>query len=244
MRNYWSCSKFADLLRGEAKPRALSLEEWEDWRKRVRSERPVRYFLAENLLTSVQKFLYFPSNLLDSIRSYWRNRFVTKTHCLKTGLRPGSYHELDERIIHGLFNELKEFVEVELAQIQSYYKDRKYKFRKGHCAQAGLDHLKWASGLKFDESMAFKPGDPEYGKPTPQAESAVKMEQLYRWWTEIRPNRPDPAEASGLRDRENKLSKKDRKAAFRKMDKIEREYEREDDKMLVQLIKLRRHLWT
>jgi hypothetical protein len=243
MRNHWSCSRFADFLRGESKPKALGLDEWKEWRERVRSEHPVGYYLAERLLPALQKFVFFPADTLDSLRSYCRNRFVTKTHFLKTGLKPGSYHEIDERIIHGLFNELKEFVEVELAHLQSYHKEKRYNFRNGRCPQAGIDHLKWAASLRYGESEFVEKDDPDYGKPTPQAESAVKIMELYGWWTETRPNRPDPMEASGLNDCYEK-NIKDKKAAFKKLNKIEREYDREDDKMLVRLVKLRRHLWT
>ena len=33
MRNYWTCSKFADWLRGTPKLGAATAEEWRDWHK-------------------------------------------------------------------------------------------------------------------------------------------------------------------------------------------------------------------
>jgi hypothetical protein len=240
--NPWSCSKFADFLRGEPKPGALGFDEWEEWRDRVRSERPWGYFLAERALPALQKTIQSPARIVRSARYYLRNRFVTKTHFLKTGLEPGVYHELDERIIHGLFNELRNFVEVELACMTAYG-DKNYRFRKGRCPEAGLAHLEWASGLKYDELVGKD--DPRCGEPTPQAESAVAIKELYEWWTEVRPRRPEPTEASGWSEHwEKKSDDKERRAASKRLQKIEREYEREDDRMMVKLVKLRRHLWT
>lgn len=240
--NYWSCSSFADWLRGEKKPHILGFEEWDDWRTKAKSSKPLRYYLAENVLNRLQDIVMFPRDVLDSCRNYWHNRFVSKTHFLKTGLEPGVYHELDERILHGLFNELKDFVEVELAWMHGYG-NKDYKFRGGRCREAGLDHLEWASKLKYDEFVGKD--DPKYGKPTPQAESAVVIKELYDWWTEARPSRPEPMDASGWSEHyEKKSTDKDRTAAFRKLQKIEREYEKEDERMLVKLIKVRGSLWT
>lgn len=237
--NYWSCSRFADWLRGEKKPNVLALEEWEEWRKKTESSRPLRYFIAENVLNRLQDIVYFPRDILSSVRNYWHNRFVSKTHFMKTGLEPGAYHELDERILHGLFNELKDFVEVELAWMHGYGK-KEYKFRKGRCREAGLAHLEWASGLKYDELVGKD--DPNFGKPTPQAESAVTIRDLYAWWTETRPARPEPTEASGWS--EDYKNKSDRRKSFNKLRKIEGMYDKEDEKMLLTLIKIRKHLWT
>lgn len=249
--NYWSCSKFADLLRGEKKPFALGLKEWEEWRVALKSKRPFRYFLSECVLDKVQNLVLFPVDLYRTVRNWWSNRFVHKTHFLKTGLRPGVFHELDERIIHGLFNELVEFVEFDLAHANAWGENKgKYKFRKGRCPEAGVDHLLWACDLKFGEEEGFKKGDPEYGKPTPQAKSAAKILEIYKWWKEERPNRKDPMDLSGWskvcddEDSKKKVSSKSKKAALEKLQDIEDSYDKEDEKMLVSLIKIRKSLWT
>lgn len=177
----------------------------------------------------------FPCDVWTSFSSYFRNRFVKKTHVLKTGLKPGLYHELDERILHGLFNELKDFVEVETAGRMRHSK-AKYLFKKGRCPEAGLDHLRWASGLKFGENDLVSKKDSHYGKPTPQAISASKILELYYWWLD-RPNRPDPMEESGF-------AEKNEDRTFKKLQSIEKKYSKDDEKMLIALIKIRKELWT
>ena len=104
--------------------------------------------------------------------------------------------------------------------------------------------------------------DPEYGKPTHQALRAQEVLDLYRWWTVVRPARPDPYEASGWTayceaSREatgGKLTfngqndsaelKQMSKDAHNKLDQMEADYEKEDTEQLIHLIQIRRSLWT
>ena len=85
--NYWTCSKFADWIRGEKKPRALTLDGWEDWKEEQKLKRPIRFYFSDNLLDKLQDFFYFPYDIYNEIKNYIDNRFVAKTHYLKTGLK-------------------------------------------------------------------------------------------------------------------------------------------------------------
>jgi hypothetical protein len=115
--NYWTCSKFADFIRGEKKPFALSFDDWDAWKDKQKKERPWRYWMSDTLLRKLQNLIYYPSDLLHSIRCYLRNRYITQTHVLKSDLKKGEWYDLDTRILHCLFNELVEFVEIELAHL-------------------------------------------------------------------------------------------------------------------------------
>lgn len=253
--NYWSCGKFADWVRGSKKPHALTMEEWEEWREKQEKNNNVRYFVADKLLNKIQNIIYFPKDLFYSIKNYLINRFVCKTHYLKTGFKPGYYYEVDEKILHSLFNELVDFVEIELAWMQVISSDKnKYKipwFRKikrWRSAEAGLDNLKWACELKFTEEWGLSKDDPNIGNPTPQAESAKQIFEIYNWWKNVRPNRPDPHEISGWSSicskKKNEVSEQERHKSVLDLEKIEQEYDNEDEEMLIKLIKIRKHLWT
>lgn len=109
--NYWSCSKFADFIRGTPKPWALEWDEWKEWRKEAKEKHPWRFWLAEEGLNKLQDFFFFPYDLWSNCKYYNKVRFTDKVHYLKTGFKPGEYYDLDERILHALFNELKIFVE-------------------------------------------------------------------------------------------------------------------------------------
>ena len=240
--NYWSCSKFADFIRGEKKPLALEWGEWDEWHENAKKKRPFRHWLAENGLKKLQNFFMFPIDIYRTIKYYIINRYIDKTHYLKTGLIPGQYHELDERILHGLFNELVDFVEIESAAWSS----EKFKGRRN--AKIGVNHLKWASELVYDAKYLDK-NDKRIGKPTDQATSAKEILELYNWWLE-RPNRPDIHDISGWSDycktekEKGYEINKEGKIALKKMRDLEEKYDKEDEKMLIRLIKIRRHLWT
>lgn len=261
--SYWSNSKVSKYLQkkfcGVEKPSAASLEEWDDIENRTKKACPFIHWLTEEFFDKVQDFVNFPNDALHSIRYYIQNRWVTKTHYLKTGLKPGDWNELDTRILHGLFTELVDFIEVEKAWMQVVFDGsgeikKKYNypswrngiFRYGvwRSPEAGLDHLNWEISLG-DESLG------EYEKSPIQAANAKEQLELYNWWKNVRPNRPDPYEASGW----SKLCEQDgwslrsnitpeHRKSLELLNEIEQAQENEDEEMLIRLIKIRKSLWT
>lgn len=244
----WNCSKVADFIRGEKKPYALEWHKWDEWHKDIKQRKPVRYWLSEKGLKILQNMIFCPYDLYHNIEVYVKNRWIDKTHVLNTGLKPGQYYEFDYKVLHGLFYELTDYVEVELAGMQTWHNEKKYKFVKGRCVEAGLDYLEWASSLTYDDAFLRK-NDKRKGKLTPQAISAQKVRELYEWWTITRPNRTEPSvlakydEIVGDSIFDGKLSAKKR-ACLTKINKIEDRYEKEDTEKLIELIKIRREIWT
>ena len=234
--NYWSCSKFANWIRSEDKPFALEWDKWSEWHNNAEKNNPVRYWVAETLLDKLQDIVNFPLDVYHTIEVYVRNRWIDKIHYLRTGLPPGDYYDTDYRILHGLFNELVIFVESELAHLSKYKSDKKYKFVKGRCKEAGLDYLNWADQLILNEEYGVQKDDPEYGKPSNQAIDSKKIRELYDWWTVVRPNRYDPYEL---------FSKETHgKEYYKLIGQIEDRYCQEDTAMLIELIKIRGSLWS
>lgn len=233
--NYWSCSNFANWVRGEKKPYALTLEDWEKWKKEQKSKRPIRFYISDTFLNKLQNAIYFPIDLYSNIRSYIRNRYIDKLQYLKTDLTSGHYYDLDTRILHGLFNELRDFVEIELARnYQVFHKNEKRK--KVRSEEDGINYLNWALSLTDEEN-----------NPTPQAVSAKEILELYSWWKSY-PDRLDPMNESGwsevcaLKEEKNLEEKKIK--AFNKLQELEENQEREEEEMLIRLIKVRKSLWT
>lgn len=245
----WCCSKVADFIRGEKKPFALEWHKWDEWHKDIQQRKPLRYWLSEKGLKILENIVYYPCDLYHTIEIYIRNRWIDQTHVLKTGLKPGEYYEFDYKVLYGLFNELSDYVEEELAGMQTWNNDKKYKFVKGKCPEAGLDYLEWACGLKYDDAYGMGKKDKHYGKPTHQAISAQKVRELYEWWKITRPNRPDPHVVAKYEDEttdslfSGKISAKQR-AKLNKIQKIEDQYDKEDTNKLIELIKIRREIWT
>lgn len=232
----WSCGKFANWIRGSDKPYALEWDKWEEWKKEQKKQRPFRYWLSDTFLKKLQDIVYFPVDVYRTIKVYVRNRYIDKLQYLHTGLKPGEYYDLDRRILHALFNELVDFVELELAASMKWDKDKNYKFVKGRCQQAQDDYFKWANHLKHQ------------GWLTEQAKASRKIQKLYEWWKNERPNRIDPFSSSEFSyDIDEIIDHKNIKQKQKKIKKaydLELEQEDEDTRMLIELIKIRNHLWT
>ena len=210
---YWSCSKFADWLRGTEKGSSKTGREWREWSKESKKTHPIRYWLAEEGLDYLQNFVYWPHNKLNDIRYYINNRWVTKSHALtahQRDIKPGVWCDVGHRILPCMFNELVDFVEIEQAWSHVMWnkdaqKDFKtpwwrksfFKFRSWRSPEAGMSYLNWASSLIMDESWGLDKSDPDYGKLSLQAENAIEIKALYHWWTEIYKNRPDAYDISG-----------------------------------------------
>lgn len=258
---YWSCSKFADFIRGTSKPKAATLEGWDEWRKTVTDTNHIRYWIAEEGLGHLQDFVTWPIRKLYDIKYYINNRWVTKTHALSSKLKPGQWHEFDTRILHCLFDELVNFVEIEQASHHiawdtearkkysaPWYASGWFKWRTWRSPEAGIGYLTWAATLTHNEWIDSSHDD--WDKPSQQAIAAQETLALYHWWTQTYPARVDAMDASGWSDwcKINPVMKKaNREQATVLLDKtseIEAAYAAEDEEMLIRLIKLRSSLWT
>jgi len=278
-KHYWSCTKFADWLRGTAKPCAETGSGWNKWNKEAKEKHPIRYWIVEEALDRVQSFIWWPVDQIYNIKYYVNNRFISRTHSLTAharDIRPGTWCDVGNRFLPCLFNELVDYVEVELAWWHLVWEGKEerkkynapwwrfgwWNMRLWRCKQAGLDNLKWQSELVWTEEEC-EPGSPNIGQPTYQAERAKEIFELYKWWTEVYPNRPDPHDVSGwseicsrsreqngnafgLFDAENRTEEQQEEInkALDLSQKIEEQYKNEDTEMMIRLIKIRDSLWT
>ena len=277
--HYWTIGKFADWVRGTPKLKCGTSEDWDEWERKAQGYSKLRYWLAEEGLNYAQKVVFWIPDTLYSIKYYINNRWVTNTHRLTAhsrDIRPGTWCDVGNRFLPCLFNELQDFVEVELAwwHIAWANDDEKKKYnapfwasgwfrwRTWRCPQAGLDNLEWQRKLTWDEEYPDQELKDKKGKPTQQAINAQEILDLYIWWTQTYRNRPDPYEASGWsayceasrQANGGKLSwsshkdspelKKMSNKAHKLLQKIEAAYEKEDEQMMIRLIKVRNALWT
>lgn len=266
---YWACSKFADWLRGTAKPGAATSQGWSQWTKQAKAAHPFRYWLVEEALSSVQDWVNWPADKLNDIRYYINNRWVSHSHRLtahQRDIKPGQWRDVGNRFLPCLFNELVNFVEVETAwhhvawneEARKKYpvpawRERFMRWRTWRCPEAGIAHLEWASSLTFVDKNGKE-------LPTSQAVGAQEILELYHWWTEEYPNRPDVYEVTGWSDYCDRKRKEDpdsimpedhtpveRKTTHQMLNeirKLEKKYDKEDEQMMIRLIKIRDNLWT
>ncbi len=256
------------------KPTALPWGGWEVWDKELKSTRPIAYFLTEtlpDLLELPAKWLIDPIN---DLRYRVRLQFVYKTHYLQTGLKPGHWYEFETRTLHGMFNELVNFVEIEKANhaiawggdevavkyhVPWWRRVRLFYWGEWRCPKAGIDHLKWEMELD-------NPDSPDYTQNSSQAVSARELMILYVWWTKIRVKREESSayDEVGYTEYSRELDEKygcdwmfssarisltaaeqvKRSELGKAAHELEEAWYKEDEDMLIRLVKLRRTMWT
>ena len=271
--HYWTIGPLADWLRGTPKLKCGTSEEWNEWEDKAKAAHPVRWWIAEEGLDHLQKFVYYIPDKLNDIRYYINNRWVSHSHALTAharDIKPGNWSDVGNRFLPCLFNELVDFVEIEQAWHHCMWSDDAktefdvpwwrsgwLRWRTWRSPEAGMEYLRWASTLTnrdfIEEDVA-----PE---PTYQATAAKEIIELYTWWTVTYRNRPDPYDASGWTavceesrianggrlsfsgDKDPVLKKKSDKA-LKILQKIEKQYADEEEAMMIRLIKIRESLWT
>lgn len=264
-------TKFADIIRGTTKPHAATSGGWRKWRNDAKVAHPFRYWLVEECWPAIRSVVTKPFDIANSGLHYISNRFVTKTHALTSAtIKKGQYAEFHTRVLHCLFDELVNFVEVECAWMEiicssearakynvPWYTISWFAFWNYRCPGAGIDYLTWAASLVYREDMGIDPTHELFGKPTDQAIAAKETLALYYWWKNTRPNRADPYNASGfsaLRSKQTNIFDLDfelhddrdnnYRSAYNKSIEIEQAYNKEDEEMLVRLTVLSKSLCT
>ena len=139
-----------------------------------------------------------------------------------------------------------EFVEIELAHLSKWDRNKKYKFKNSRCVEAAYDYFKWVE-KNFDDARIKAATEPKtssfrasymdhYEMALNDLNRSEKIRKLYEWWTKERPNRDDPLMT---------ITKETHgKYYFRLIDEIEKDYAQEDTNKLIELIKIRGSLWT
>jgi hypothetical protein len=274
MRNYWTCSKFADWLRGTPKIKCGTGKQWHEWEKAAKANHPIRWWIAEEGLDHIQDVWCWIPERINDVRYYINNRWITRTHALTAHARDiprGEWRDVGNRFLPCLFNELVDFVEIEQAWHHCVWSDEAKKefevpwWRKGwmrwrtwRCPEAGMAYLTWASTLTNEEFL--DDGEKHKAEPTHQAKAAKEIIELYTWWKNVYPNRPDPYDVSGwtaycelrrangyhLLDMEDKSPEEAKmsKDSLDALHSLEAQYAQEDEDMMIRLIKIRESLWT
>jgi len=275
--NYWTCGRFADWLRGTNKPASGSSEQWRVWKTTARRSHPIRFWLADTGLKYLQDLVEWPFACIYSAKCWMRNCVIDHTHALTahpSHLRRGQWHDVGNRFLPCLFDELVNFVEVETAWSEISWSEvsrKKYKapfWSRGfwnigtwRCPEAGLANLQWASNLVYDESCGFKPGSKYYGKLTPQAENAREILFLYDWYKNNYLLREDAYTLSDWSNVCDKIAEQNNgemvfgepntpelaqqyRSAYQTLKEIEEQRTNEDTEMLCRLIRVRDSLWT
>lgn len=264
--NYWSDSKLADLIRGTKKPHAATSAQWMDWKIKA-SQLKIRYWIAEQGLSCLQDIVFFPMDTYKNIHSYIMDRFIVKSYLVDTKLKRNQWHETSERMLHANFQLLVEYIETEKASIYvntrgpeerhklpfrfRYYWSRWFFLTSFRSEEYAFKYMEWEAWL---DKQGHVQG---YSAETvaPQGLDAQEMISLYTWWKD-RVNRIDPYDTEDYKiwaKEDPKMNKKSvdyaayyqkKKDAIKRVHDLEEAQNKEDELMLIRLIKIRNSLWT
>lgn len=233
-------------------PESQTLDGWGEFDESFKENAPIRYYLMEEgfHITLRNRIRWFKNRTLDRIHYTF-----SKPDIIKTGLSR-SYHDKSELMLHACFSLLVDYVEKECAHMHVMIDEEKRKelygwkrflprflrFSKNRNKEYGLNHLEWEINL---------------GEESPiQSKHAKEFLELYTWYTETRPNRKEPpypeeCEHIGLysifSDKWQKNYPEEYTAFKNYMDecnRLEIEWQNEDNEMLLRLVKIRESLWT
>lgn len=234
---------------------------WDEWQNTMKAKSPLGYFLVERIPTYINRAYDLTLGNYHKVRYYALNRFSRRRHMLPTGLAKGTFHSVKRRMMHGCFETLVDFVEIDCAQshvndlsfnTSSYgrpfwHRLTPFRWKDWRCPEAGIAHIHWCMSL--DDPRA----DVLDIYPL-QADNFRLIFELYYWWKHERPFRPDPFEASGTADLYRKRQAEHRDllnakytpeeiqeqhACFDRQRQIEEAYDKEDEEMFERLIKNR-----
>lgn len=197
-------------------------------------------------------------------------------------LEPG-YYDKDTLLLHSCFDLLVDYVEVECAYLNLYFNDdldKKFSWTErvlfklfGYLSKSnrvyyGIKTLERYDEMLKDPQVFSCPEEVEQLKQ--QKETDLNVLKLYIWWTQVRPERPEPGEASGwdkwcdehtmretyrfvdadvpgCKRMECLLSEEEQNKQSKILDDLHQmehnQYE-QDTEMLCQLMKIRGSLWT
>lgn len=272
-RHYWSNSKLADLVRGQDKPTVATGDEWVAWKKEAQAAHPFRFWLAETGLRKLQNIANWPLDRYQDLRNYGHNRWINRSHALTAHpdhIRPGTWADLDRRILRSMFDSLVDFVEIDLATFRVTLNTeaarkhgrpqawRNWGRARWRSREAGLEHLEWEIALVHDAATGIPPEDDLFGRETEQARDAREIREIYLWYTETRPSRPHPHDVSGwtaycqgkrargltFLQTDPDADKQETSRMLEYLRAIEDSYRDEDTEMLIRLVRIRHALWT
>lgn len=167
-----------------------------------------------------------------------------------TGLKPG-YYDKDWLMFNACFNLLKDYVEGEMSWMALICSDDERakipwwmsmnRYHKKHCKRLALGYLTYWEKVSEEEADRVWCMTPEALYDTRREDKEIL--DLYLWWIETRPNRPDPYDGCY----ESKPGYVKAIVPNEKLEEAfnqEMAYDKEDDEMLVRLVNIRRRLWT
>lgn len=214
------------------RPYSATMKEWKEWRLKAKKEHPIRYFIGDTIPMWFN--VYVKMKFRDLI--WWFKYRLSSKHkynIIKLALKP-DYYELEQRMLYANFSLLVGFVEEQCSHMQRFCNKK----TKGTNKELGELYIQQMTEF-VDENEQTR----EYYK---------KTLELYKWWTEDFLKRTDVYDDYPIPNKFDKNSffdfdDEDREIRHewaKKIEEVEEKRFQEEQEKLIELIKIRRFLWT
>lgn len=225
-RNYIIAIAFPEWLKTKLKispNKSKTPEGYKEYESWLKNNHPLMYWFEYSLCDKLQDFVCYPYELFSSVRYYLKNRFITKTHYMKTGLPVGEWFDFDTRLFHSIINEFKIYVEEEVAYMSKMLASDEVKLKAKEenwgKREWAIYHFDWEIGETHEH----------------QSESAKEKKAIYLWILDEYSQRKDPIEFAKPEPCED---------CYSEVWKEEERQNKEDEEILTRIIKIRKTCWT
>lgn len=231
-------------------PESATTEEWNEWNDKAKQYK-FKWFIADTVPDWLVSTFTYPYERVSKLM----NKYIRKHSQINiTTLKDNEWYDTETRMLHGMFQLLVDYVELEKAHVQIIFKEKDTPmYMRNTYYRSGIMGLKY---LDWEVSLGKKAK--EFSN---QSKNAKIVRDLYIWWTSTRPQRTDVMDVKGsmgvstnefYNDEETLSSigrRKDKEPELyedvnKAYEDAEKAYKEEDEKMLIKLIKIRDSLWT
>jgi hypothetical protein len=256
--------------RAARKAHQVSYAEWKD---NFKTTRPIVYWLTETLPAYYYGIAEKASDMWYDVENVIDNVLVQRADRWKTGLKRTEFDSADELMLRVNFMQYVDYVESTFAhryirsQVGKHRNENSDEEKKWTKISNAANRYPWLHFKRYtNKEYALRHLHQSFDDDDYLDHEEIRrlgmVLCLYIWWTQVRPNRGDSEEVSGLLQfRESMrvkygtkdnmwtfsvLSKEDKeeyRAIMQRDTDLSEEWMREDTDMLVKLVKNRQNLW-
>ena len=177
---YWSQSSLAYWVRGlfdVTVPRSGTAKQWVEWEAEFLQSHPYVYWFTEEFLDTAQDWVMFPIDLVEAI-SLWVGNVVSGSHQLPSTLSRGEWHPVGDRVLDGIFEMIRDYVECDLAWYWVIRNDIPVKWYDRGLIGNVRQYRNAEYGMAILERDIAEASD---------GSSVSEIKALYEWWTITHP---------------------------------------------------------
>lgn len=254
------CKKWTeemDIAWQGKKVTGLTAEGWTDRKKWLQENMPWKYWAEDKLDDIRWSINHFIDRyiLLEDVRYYLRNRFVTKTHLLRTDVKKGDWAEADTRLFDAIM-----LLNVDFLEKENNYRDN---WIKEECGEENFVPYKPWEVYEVEKKERGEKncidGDPDdensYGMPPHQWQGALARWEVYKWFKETYPTyqtREDELYEQVKRGKgesimeqfADKTNEEHNRAIYKQIHELEAQLSDEKIENMTKIIKHNESMWT